>query len=280
MRDNSKTVQPGTFGELFSDIVSGRQAATVHEQHIFSPNLLNVAQIGFSRAVGIQGKVSSVVEPAHVRSLLRIHSGRICRSTFNTCRGSRASWALPPRKDFSRPAGLSTGTRSRAATTWFSPVDRHTLKFGAEVERMQDNEVSASNINGAFRFDSLAQFLTNQPTSFSGTASILPPDIGMRQTLFGAYVQDDIRLQKTLTLNAGLRYEMVTVPTEAHDRTSDLRNLTDAQPSVGTPLFSQSHASESSSRAWALPGIRAAAKLFSAADSAFLMCCRCRTNLR
>ena len=61
MRDNSKTVQPGTFGELFSDIVSGRQVVTVHEQHIFSPNLLNVAQIGFSRAVGIIGKVSSVV---------------------------------------------------------------------------------------------------------------------------------------------------------------------------------------------------------------------------
>ena len=60
MRDNSKTVQPGTFGELFSDIDSSRQVVTLHEQHIFSPHLLNVAQIGFSRAVGIIGHVSSV----------------------------------------------------------------------------------------------------------------------------------------------------------------------------------------------------------------------------
>ena len=124
---------------------------------------------------------------------------------------------------------------------------RHSVKFGAGVERMQDNEVSASNINGAFRFDSLTQFLTNRPSLFAGTSTPLPLDIGLRETLFGAYVQDDIRLQKTLTLNAGLRYEMLTVPTEAHGLTTVLRNLTDPLPICGVsnpgcsgtgPLFS------------------------------------------
>ena len=42
---------------------------------------------------------------------------------------------------------------------------------------------------------------------------------------------------KTLTLNVGLRYEMVRVPTEAHNRISNLRNLTDIQPNVGSPFF-------------------------------------------
>ena len=66
----------------------------------------------------------------------------------------------------------------------------------------------------------------------------MPLDIGMRQTLFGAYAQDDIRLHKDFTLNAGLRYEMVTVPSEAHNRTTVIRNLmADSAPSVGTTLF-------------------------------------------
>ncbi len=63
MRDSSKTVQPGTFGELFSDVISSRQVATLHEQHIFSPNFLNVVQVGFNRAVAILGQVTSVLNP-------------------------------------------------------------------------------------------------------------------------------------------------------------------------------------------------------------------------
>ncbi len=128
---------------------------------------------------------------------------------------------------------------------------------------MQDNEVSASNINGLFRFDSLTQFLTNQPSLFSGTGSPLPLDIGVRETLFGAYVQDDIKLPKTLTLNAGLRYEMLTVPTEAHGLTSVLRNLTDPLPVCGVanagcavPVrYSRILRCGILSRAWDLPGI-------------------------
>jgi Carboxypeptidase regulatory-like domain len=236
MRDSSKTVQPSTFGELFSDIVSSRQVVSVHEQHIFSPNLLNDAQIGFSRAVGIVGKVSSVVNPLMSDASYAFIPGGFA-GAVQYIPGVTAFLGAPTAEGF-----LST-SRALAWNSFQGGDDavltrgRHTLKFGGEVERMQDNEISASNINGAFRFDSMAQFLTNQPTSFSGTGSPFPPDIGMRETLFGAYAQDEIKLQKTLTLDAGVRYEMVTVPTEAHGRTTVLRNLTDAQPSVGTALF-------------------------------------------
>ncbi len=63
MRDNSKTVQPGTFDELLTNVVSARQVATVQEQHIFSTAFLNSARVGFSRAVGISGGISKVSNP-------------------------------------------------------------------------------------------------------------------------------------------------------------------------------------------------------------------------
>jgi hypothetical protein len=232
MRDSSKTVQPGTFDEVSSEIVSGRQVVTVHEQHIFSPNLLNVARIGYSRAVGIQGKVSSISNPF------------MSDPSYGFVPGAFAGnvQSIPGLTNFSGAPTAEGFLPSSRAVYWNSyqggddavlTSGRHSLKFGFEIERMQHNQVPANNINGSFRFDSLTQFLTNQPASFAGT-STPPQDDGVRETLFGAYVQDDIRLKKTLTLNTGLRYEMVTVPTEAHGRAAALRNLTDSVPVCGT----------------------------------------------
>ncbi|HEV2523132.1 MAG TPA: carboxypeptidase regulatory-like domain-containing protein [Candidatus Acidoferrales bacterium] len=249
MRDNSKTVQPSTFGELSSDVVSGRMVATIHEQHIFSPNLLNAAQIGFNRAVGIIGKVDQIA--SSYASALSDHYYEFVPQGF-----AGGIESIPGVTNFTGSPTAENFIPSSRALYWNSyqggdelvlTRGRHSVKFGGEFERMQDNEVSASNINGAFRFDSLTQFLTNQPSRFAGTSTPLPLDIGIRETLFGVYVQDDIRLQKTLTLNAGLRYEMLTVPTESHGLTSVLRNLTDPLPTCGVsnsgcsgtgPLFS------------------------------------------
>ena len=238
IRDASKTVQPGTFGELFSDIVSSRQAATLHEQHIFKPNLLNVVQIGFSRAVGIIGKVDRVLNPNMLNHMYEFVPGnQAYAGDIQSIPGVTSFLGAPTAEGYIPSSRALYWNSFQGGDDAVFTRGKHSIKFGGEVERMQDNEVSASNVNGLFRFDSLAAFLTNRPSLFSGTADPLPLDIGLRETLFGAYVQDDVRLQKNFTLNGGLRYEMVTVPSESHGRTTVLRNLTDAQPSVGTKLF-------------------------------------------
>jgi hypothetical protein len=230
IRDNSTTVAPGTFGELYSDLVSNRQAATIHEQHIFGPDLLNVAQIGATRAVGIQGKVDHIAAP--YQSVMTDH-----QYAFEPGGFAGDIQSIPGVTSFSGAPTAEGYIPSSRALYWttYQGGDYvalihgiHSIKFGGQFERMQDNEVSASNINGLFRFDSLAQFLTNEPSLFSGTGTPLPLDIGMRQTLFGAFFEDDIKLRKTLTVNAGLRYEMVTVPSESH-------GLTTVLPSLGFP---------------------------------------------
>ncbi len=235
IRDNSTTVLPGTFGELYSDLVSNRQAATIHEQHIFSPNVINVAQIGATRAVGIQGKVDHIA--GAYQSVMTDH-----QFAFEPGGYAGDIQSIPGVTSFAGAPTAEGFIPSSRALYWttYQGGDYvalihgiHSIKFGGQFERMQDNEVSASNINGLFRFDSLAQFLTNEPSLFSGTGTPLPLDIGMRQTLFGAFFEDDLKLKKTLTVNAGLRYEMVTVPSESHGLTTVLPSLTAAAPVCG-----------------------------------------------
>jgi Carboxypeptidase regulatory-like domain/TonB-dependent Receptor Plug Domain len=236
MRDSSKTVQPDEFNELQSDIVSARQVISLHEAHVFSANTLNTARFGFSRAVGIQGQVTSVLNPQMLDPSLSFVPGEFAG-------GIRA---VPGLTDFTggpTAQGFLSSSRKLAWNSFqggddvFLTRGIHAISMGAAVERMQNNELSFSNVNGNFRFDSLSDFLTNKPRAFQGIQTGGVPDVGLRQTLVGAYFQDDIRFRTNFIFNAGLRYEMVTVPTEAHNHISNLQSPTDANPRVGAPFF-------------------------------------------
>jgi len=232
IRDNSTTIQPGTFGELTSDIVSNRQAATLHEGHIFSSNLLNSARIGFSRADGIIGKINQVLNPSMSDPSFAFEPGGFA-GDIQSIPGVTSFLGAPTAEDYIPSSRALYWTTYQGGDDAVLTHGIHSIKFGAEFERMQDNELAASNINGLFRFDSLTQFLTNQPSLFSGTGTPLPLDIGLRESLFGAYAEDDIKAKKNLTLNAGLRYEITTVPTESHGMTTVLPNLTAPAPICG-----------------------------------------------
>jgi len=236
MRDNSKTVQPDNFNELLSNTVSRRQVVTLHAQHAFSATFLNAARLGFTRAVGITG------------GLTKILNSNMLDPSFGFVPGGLAGEvrSVPGLTNFSGAPTKGGVLLSEKSLAWnsfqggddvFLTRGIHSLKFGVLVERMQDNQLSLPAVNGRFRFDSLVNYLTNRPEVFQGSAGLNVPDVGLRQTLFGAYVQDDVRLKKDLTVNLGLRYEMATVPTESQNRISNLRNLTDAVPHVGAPFF-------------------------------------------
>ena len=102
---------------------------------------------------------------------------------------------------------------------------------------MQLNQLTLGNPSGVFTFGSLSQFITNQPHSFSTAFPQLITPRDFRQTLFGAYVQDDWRALRNLTVNLGLRWEMTTVPTEVQNKLTNLINITDPTVHVGNPLF-------------------------------------------
>jgi outer membrane receptor protein involved in Fe transport len=99
---------------------------------------------------------------------------------------------------------------------------RHNLRIGAAVERMRDNMFATSNPNGVFTFNSLQDFIRNQPYTFAVSIPGTPSPRDLRQTLFAVYAQDDVRFTPRLTWNLGLRYETISVPTETGNKLSAL----------------------------------------------------------
>jgi len=238
LRDNSEVVQPDNFDELRSNVVSRRQLVTLLEQHIFSPRLLNAARLGYNRAVAVNGGVSQVNNP-----LLK-------DPKFGFVQGEYVGWiqGVPGLTDF--PGGLNrslpNALSSSQTYTWnsfqwaddvFFTKGVHALQFGVVAERMQDNIRSTLYVDGGFKFASLADLLTNRPRNFEGVVPRPIPVVGLRETLFGAYAQDDIRVRRGLNVSLGVRYEMTTVPAETHNLLSNLLSLTDAKPHLGSPFF-------------------------------------------
>src|SRR5438093_10197240 len=238
MRDNSNVVQPDAFDELLANVVSRRQLVTFHEQHIFNPKFLNAARFGFNRAVAVEGGVSRVLNPLLADTAFGFIPGQFVGEVQSVPGLSNFTGGLNAQRPDTRSSSRNRFWNSfQSADDVFLIKGVHALQFGALVERMQDNSIITSRTNGVFKFSSLSDFLTNRPRNFSGLLPTPIPTFGVRETLFGTYLQDDIRVLKNLTINAGLRYEMATVPTEAHGRLSNLLQLTDAKPHLGSPYF-------------------------------------------
>jgi hypothetical protein len=97
---------------------------------------------------------------------------------------------------------------------------RHVLRVGADLRKIEDNSVNASNSRGVFTFASLNQFLAGQPSAW--TQLFGNTSRGFRTGLYGFFVQDDWKLKPTITINAGLRWEIQGALSDAGGSTSIL----------------------------------------------------------
>ncbi|HZJ44305.1 MAG TPA: TonB-dependent receptor [Pyrinomonadaceae bacterium] len=92
---------------------------------------------------------------------------------------------------------------------------RHSFKFGGSILPTHYGLHEAGFTNGNFTFNgeatgnALADFLIGKPSNF--TFNIERFD--MKSKLMGAFIQDDIRVSNTVTLNLGLRYHYETPTT-------------------------------------------------------------------
>src|SRR5215467_409315 len=110
----------------------------------------------------------------------------------------------------------------RPAYTLLTTSRRATISHG-----FQDNETTESNGRGDYTFLDIPAFLVNTPSRFDALTPGQSGYRGLRETMFGAYVQDDFKMSQRLTLNLGLRWEFITDPTEVNGRMANLLNIND-----------------------------------------------------
>ena len=113
---------------------------------------------------------------------------------------------------------------------------RHLVKGGLLAERFVSSEYNPTFSLGIYTFPSLETFLRNRPQRFIGITPEGDFDRRWPFTLFGVYVQDDLRATRRLTLNVGLRYEFATLPEDSGGRDVNLKDLEAPQVTVG-PLY-------------------------------------------
>ncbi len=109
---------------------------------------------------------------------------------------------------------------------------RHQLKFGTQIIRNQDNK--ELRYQRTVTFQTLNDFVANSPFSI-GTLG--QPRAGMRNTYYNFFVQDDVQVSQRLTLNAGLRYQYDTSPSESHGRISNFDPVAGKLDAAGTTLL-------------------------------------------
>jgi len=197
---------------------------SIAETHIFSPNVVNEFHFGLNRSLGKTGFQNQV--PLASIGMSRFNSG---------------DFPDIPEMEFSGSfeMGYTVSTDQQdTENTWqyFDNVSwlkgRHNMSFGVEMRRYQDNYYSNDDMRGTLDFISFQNFLlglsgapTTQGGNGTGHSDIYEETVasGVVQrydrlrdvALFG---QDSWHPLPRVTINAGLRWEYIGLPTDIYGR--------------------------------------------------------------
>jgi hypothetical protein len=231
--DDAVTHSPDPLNTWVVGNLSRRQAVILEENHIFSSVLANTVRAGFSRVSAIVNSTISGINQNAKDNTLGIYSANpqfAPQIIINGIQGSGGGLGSDPTYHYH-------WNSYQIYDDAFWTHGLHSIKFGFAVERMQDNVLADLQPTGLFSFGSLQAFFSTAASSAQATLPGNLTERGIRQTLFGGYIQDDWRIRPHLTLNLGLRYEMTTVPTEVQGKLSNLRTMTSPKIFTGSPYF-------------------------------------------
>jgi len=218
--------QPTTKPPItFTKESSRNQYVTVEHQHLFSPTLLNTMTGGLNRSVSLADNVRTVDIPPELSWIPGEAFG------YLTIQGLVTEMA----GDF-RLRRNDRLNNFQWGDTLYWTKGGHALKLGFQGQYLQFNQDTTSQRGGIVSFTNLSNFLQGIAQNVDlAVPGLIDPIRNYRQQLWGFFAQDDVRWRSNLTMNLGLRYEFVTIPTEAHGKISNLRHVTDSALTIGPP---------------------------------------------
>jgi len=213
------------------------QVASIQEQHVFSPALLNTARFGYSRASYFFTGYSPVELPGWVAGK---PIGVIIIS------GSTASNGASQISQ----AGLNVGSNNKAARNLFTFDDhiywsrgRHQVEGGFWLQRIQSNDLLAQYQYGQASFSNLQSFLQGTVKTFTVVAS--PTELGWRMLTGAGFIEDTFKVNKRLEIRAGFRSESTNGWNEAHGRAANyaiVDGVLKTDPVVGSSALTTNRA--------------------------------------
>ncbi len=182
------------------------QYVVIEERHVFTPSLINLARAGFSRPNQNASAAPTPSTAPSAVSALNFFPGRE--------QGEISVTGLATLGEDNSHLPYSLGLNR---FSWGDDVlwtlGAHSIRLGLGIDRVQYNDQGPFDLGGVYAFNSLANLLAATPATYTATIQgVYDAYRYVRETDFFPYIQDEWRASRKLTVNLGLRYELMTNP--------------------------------------------------------------------